>query len=234
MQRAGRGYGLRSAPTVRVVQRDHVEMAVFGVERPRGGKRLGVRNQVLMRQHDTARPGRPLPGLSLRIVGADGSDMPRDDASTGEIRLQGDSVSPRYWNAPEASDEARDERGYFKTGDLAAIDSEGSVRIVDRAKDLIRSGALSISSVEIENVLASHPSVSEVAVAGVPDETWCETPVAWIVLKAGAPQDPAGLEAHARDHLASFKVPRRFRFLTELPKSGTGKVLKRALRMEFA
>ena len=137
-----------------------------------------------------------------------------------------------YYKDPEATQKAiRD--GWFYSGDLATINQEGSLRIVDRSKDIIISGGENISSAEVENALYSHPAVFECAVIGVPDEKWGEVPVAMVVCKPDTQTTEAELIQHVRSQLARFKCPKTIYFKEALPKGGTGKILKRELREPF-
>ena len=136
-----------------------------------------------------------------------------------------------YYKDPEATAEAM-RGGWFHTGDAAAVHPDGYVEIRDRLKDVIISGGENISSVEVEGVLLRHPAVQEVAIVGMPDERWGESPHAFVVLKAGASATETELRNYARDHLAHFKAPQKIRFVSELPKTATGKVQKYVLRGE--
>jgi fatty-acyl-CoA synthase len=120
--------------------------------------------------------------------------------------------------------------GWFHTGDAAVLHPDGYAEIRDRLKDVIISGGENISSVEVEGVLLRHPAVQEVAIVGLPDEKWGETPHAFVVLKDGENAEPAELVAFARERLAHFKAPRGVTFVTELPKTATGKIQKFVLR----
>ena len=178
------------------------------------------------------RTGLEVPGVDLRVVGIDGRDVPWDNATVGEIIVRGDNVMKGYWNLPQATAEAiRD--GYFHTGDLATVDPEGYVLIVDRAKDIIISGGENISSVEVENAIYQHPDVLECAVIAMSDEKWGEAPAALVVLKENAALTEADLIGFCRDRLARFKVPKKINFLAELPKTGSGKILKTELRRQY-
>jgi fatty-acyl-CoA synthase len=137
-----------------------------------------------------------------------------------------------YWKDPDATVAVMRD-GWFHTGDVAVVDGEGYITIVDRKKDIIVSGGENISSVEIEKVLYEHPAVLESAVIGVPDERWGEVPLALVSLRPGQSVSPEDLAAHCREHLAPFKVPRSIDFLDVLPKGGTGKILKRELREPY-
>ena len=134
-----------------------------------------------------------------------------------------------YYNDPTATAHAF-RGGYFHTGDAAIVHPDGYVQITDRIKDVIISGGENISSVEVEGVLLRHPAVQEVAVVGVPDERWGETPHAFVVCKAGATTTGDELRRFTRDALAHFKTPQAFYFVDELPKTATGKVQKFVLR----
>jgi fatty-acyl-CoA synthase len=137
-----------------------------------------------------------------------------------------------YYRDPDATAVAMRD-GWLRTGDMATLDEEGYVLIKDRAKDVIIRGGENMSSVEIENALAEHPAVLEVAVVAAPDERFGEAPVALVVLKPGASATEKELRAHCRQRLARFKVPREIQFREALPKGGTGKILKGELREPF-
>jgi fatty-acyl-CoA synthase len=134
-----------------------------------------------------------------------------------------------YWNRPDETAEAL-RGGWLRTGDIAVVDPDGYLTIVDRKKDIIVSGGENVSSVQVENVLAAHPAVLEVAVVGMPDERWGEVPHAFVTLRDGAVATEAELIEHVRSLLAHFKAPKRVTFVAELPKGGTGKILKQELR----
>ena len=165
----------------------------------------------------------------LRIVDEEGRDVPYDGKTIGEIIVRGNAVMKGYYRDPEATADAM-RGGWFHTGDAAVIHPDGYTEIRDRIKDVIISGGENISSVEVEGVLLRHPAVQEVAIVGLPHERWGEAPHAFVVLKAGATATEAELRDYARDHLAHFKAPQGIRFLTELPKTATGKVQKYVLR----
>jgi acyl-CoA synthetase (AMP-forming)/AMP-acid ligase II len=173
--------------------------------------------------------GRPFASVELRVVGEDGRDVPPDERAVGEIRVRGSTVSPGYYEDPEATREAFED-GWLKTGDLAVIDGEGYVTIVDRKKDVIKTGGETVYSTEVENALLAHPSVLEVAVFGAPDPAWGERVCAAVVLRVGSSATAEDLESVCRERIAGFKVPREIRFLDELPKTGSGKISKRLLR----
>jgi fatty-acyl-CoA synthase len=165
----------------------------------------------------------------LRVVDDQDRDVPRDGASVGEIVVRGNVVMEGYYNDPEATATAL-RGGYFHSGDAAVVHPDGYVDIRDRLKDVIISGGENISSVEVEGVLLRHPFVQEAAVVGMPDAKWGEAPHAFIVLKAGATGSPDDLRAFTREHLAHFKCPHSFTFVSDLPKTATGKIQKFVLR----
>src|SRR5690606_37080116 len=174
--------------------------------------------------------GRPFAGVELRVVDDAGRPIAADGRSVGEIRVRGATVTPGYWNDPKATAAAFDAHGFLCTGDLATIDAHGFVDIVDRKKDVIKTGGESVYSVEVENVLYAHPAVLECAVFGAADPVWGERVVAAVVVKAGRAATAAELIAFCRAHIAAFKAPKEVRFLDALPRTGTGKIAKRALR----
>jgi fatty-acyl-CoA synthase len=165
----------------------------------------------------------------LRVVDEAMRDVPRDGQTVGEIVVRGNVVMKGYYNDPEATDRAF-HGGYFHSGDAAVVHPDGYVDIRDRLKDVIISGGENISSVEVEGVLLRHAAVQEAAVVGLPDEKWGEAPHAFVVLKSGASTTPEELRAHTREKLAHFKCPHSFTFVTELPKTATGKIQKFVLR----
>jgi acyl-CoA synthetase (AMP-forming)/AMP-acid ligase II len=179
--------------------------------------------------HYSARTGRPFATVELRVVGEDGREVAADDRSVGEIRVRGDTVTPGYWNRPEETRAAFVD-GWLCTGDLATIDAEGYVQIVDRKKDMILSGGENVYSTEVENALYAHPAVLEAAVVGRPDEILGERVYAAVVLRTGAQATSEELRAHCRTLLAGYKTPKEIDFLNSLPRTGTGKIAKRLLR----
>jgi fatty-acyl-CoA synthase len=165
----------------------------------------------------------------LRIVDSDGKEVPADGQTLGEIVVQGNVVMKGYYNDPEATQKVMGD-GWFHTGDAAVLHPDGYAEIRDRIKDVIISGGENISSVEVEGVLLRHPAVQEAAIVGLPHEKWGEAPHAFVVLKAGASATEAELIAFTRDRLAHFKAPHGVSFVTELPKTATGKIQKYVLR----
>jgi fatty-acyl-CoA synthase len=165
----------------------------------------------------------------LRVVDHDMRDVPGDGATMGEIVARGNVVMRGYYNDPEAT-AAAFAGGWFHTGDAAVVHPDGYVEIRDRFKDVIISGGENISSIEVEGALLRHPAVLEVAVVGMPHEKWGEAPHAFVVTRPGATATEAELRDFARGALAHFKVPSAFHFVSELPKTGTGKIQKFVLR----
>lgn len=195
-------------------------------------------NVVFMSKADHVRAAGREPGLlraagrvgalaEVRIVDDAGRDCAVDEP--GEIVVRGDQVLSGYWKRPDANAESfRD--GWFHTGDMARMDAEGFVYIVDRKKDMIVSGAENVYPREVEEALFQHAAVAEAAVFGLPDEHWGERVAAAVVLRPGAHADQAALDALCREQLAGYKRPRAYFFVDEIPKNVSGKVLKRVLR----
>jgi len=176
-----------------------------------------------------ATTGQPMIGVDLRVLDDDDREVPWDGLSPGEICVRSNHVMVGYWGDEEATDEAlRD--GWLRTGDLATVDAEGYVMIIDRRKDVIVSGGENIASIEIEIALCAHPAVLEASVVAMPDERWGEVPRAFVVLRPGArPTEEEIIEA-VRSRLARFKAPRVVEFVEDLPRNSNGKVLKADLR----
>jgi long-chain acyl-CoA synthetase len=175
--------------------------------------------------------GRPCPGVDLLVTDTWGKQV--DPGQSGELVARGANVMRGYWNSPEATTEAfRD--GFFRTGDIGYQDTAGYVYILDRLKDMIVTGGENVYSGEVEAVIYEHPAVREVAVFGVPDAQWGELVMACVALKPDTTLTADELVAFCRRSLASYKLPRRVEFLeTDLPKSSSGKVLKKSLRERF-
>ena len=171
------------------------------------------------------RPMLPLPEVQLRIV-ADGLDV--GPGEVGEILVRGPTVMLGYLNDPEATARALAD-GWLHTGDLGSVDADGALTVHDRRDDLVISGGENVYPAEVEAALLEHPSVAEAGVAGLPDADLGARVVAWVVPKDGMPVDAASLDAHCRARLAGYKCPREFRFRAELPRTASGKLLRRAL-----
>jgi fatty-acyl-CoA synthase len=165
--------------------------------------------------------------IDARVVDDDGRELGAGEV--GELALRGPVCTPGYWNNPEASAAAiRD--GWFHTGDLVRRDEEGFYYVVDRKKDMYKSGGENVYPVEVEHFLRTHPAVAEVAVVGVPDPKWGEVGMAFVALKTGSALTPGELLAWCDGNLARFKIPKHVRFVDALPKGDSGKVQKRELK----
>jgi long-chain acyl-CoA synthetase len=175
--------------------------------------------------------GRAAFGVDVKIVDDSGSAV--EPGVPGELLIAGDQGMVGYWYDDIATREVTTEDGYYRSGDLARVDSDGLVTLQDRRRDMVISGGLNIYPSEVERVLAEHPSVAQVAVVGAPDPEWGESVVAFVVVKGSAPVSSDDLLAWTRPRLASYKKPRRIVFVTELPIGPTGKVLKRDLREDL-
>jgi fatty-acyl-CoA synthase len=176
-----------------------------------------------------AAQGQPLPLVNVRIVDVEtGRELPRDGHAVGELQVAGPWVAGGYFRVD--ADDSFTGDGWLRTGDLATIDADGYLRLVDRMKDLIKSGGEWISSVELETAIVSHPDVVEVAVIARPDPRWMERPVAYVVLRDGSGTTAEELLEHITPMVAKWWLPDEFVFMTALPKTGTGKLSKSALR----
>jgi acyl-CoA synthetase (AMP-forming)/AMP-acid ligase II len=176
-----------------------------------------------------SRTGRPALGVQLRVVDEHGEEVPADDETVGEIVARGDRITPGYWRLPEATAEAF-RGGWFHTGDLATVDREGYLNIVDRAKDVILTGGEIVYSTEVENALYEHSAVSEVAVVGVPDERLGERVHAVVVAAPGHTVVSEELIEHCRGRIAHYKCPRSVATVAALPRTGSGKISKKTIR----
>jgi fatty-acyl-CoA synthase len=179
-----------------------------------------------------AMTGYPIPGVEMRVVDANDNDVPHDGHAIGEIIVRGDGVMEGYWRQPDASAEAL-RGGWFHTGDMATFNEDGYLLIVDRKKDIIVSGGENISSLELEKSILAHPAVLEAGVIPVPDEKWGEVPKALVVLKPEVAVTESELVEFCRTRLAHYKCPRSFEFVASLPKTATGKILKKELRKKY-
>jgi fatty-acyl-CoA synthase len=179
-----------------------------------------------------AMTGYAISGVELRVVDPSDNDVARDGKAIGEIIARGDGVMEGYWNQPAASAEAL-RGGWFHTGDMATWNEDGYILVVDRKKDIIVSGGENISSLELEKAILAHPAVLEAGVIPVPNEKWGEVPMALVVLKPNAKTTEAELLDFCRSRIAHYKCPRSVEFVDSLPKTGTGKVLKKDLRKKY-
>jgi long-chain acyl-CoA synthetase len=184
------------------------------------------------REHLLRSAGKPLPWVELRVVDPDtGDDCP--PRAVGEVWLRAPNVMRGYHERPDETAAALTEDGWLRTGDGGYLDEEGYLFLTDRIKDMIVSGGENVYPIEVEEALAQHPDVVDVAVIGVPDERWGETVKAVVIARAGADPDPDDLIAFARERLAGYKLPRSIEFVDELPRTASGKVLKRELRKRY-
>ena len=175
--------------------------------------------------------GKPLPGVELRIVDAEGAELPI--GTVGEIATRSPKNMRAYWNLPEATAATIDADGWLRTGDAGYLDEDGYLFLRDRVKDMIISGGENVYPAEVENAIHSHPKVADVAVIGVPDAKWGEAVKACVVLKPGEELGEAEIIAHARAHIAGYKCPKSVDFLEDLPRNASGKVLRRELRTPY-
>lgn len=171
--------------------------------------------------------GKRLPWMEVTIVGSDGLTLP--DGEEGELLVRGPQVMHGYWQRPEATDEALDSEGWFRTGDIAVQQADGFIRLCDRLKDMILVSGFNVYPNEVESVVYSHPDVVECAAVGVVDEKSGEA-VKLYVVSSNPELDTQSLRSFCREHLAGYKVPRFVEFRAELPKSNVGKILRRELR----
>jgi len=178
-----------------------------------------------------ASAGRRSPFVEVSLIGDDGHEVPPGEI--GEITVRGEQLMMGYWGRPEATAEMIDEHGWARTGDLGRFDGEGYLHVVDRTKDMVVTGGFNVYPTEIENVVSELPAVAEVAVVGVPDETWGEALKAVVVVRAGHTLAADEVIDVCRRNLAAYKKPRSVEFVAELPKTGSGKIMRRRLRDTF-
>jgi len=180
-----------------------------------------------------ATAGVQAPLVDLRIAGEGGAIQPWDGKSVGEIQVRGPFITGSYHDVPVESDKFTDD-GWLRTGDVATVDPHACIRIVDRTKDLIKSGGEWISSVDMENLLMAHPGVAEAAVIAVPDSKWSERPLACVVTKPGKNPSPDELRDHLASKFAKWQLPDRIEFIDAIPRTSTGKFWKIKLRERYA
>ena len=179
-----------------------------------------------------SRQGSSAPFVELRVT-RDGREVPRDAETAGDLEVRGPWVSSSYYNAPEEQDRWTSD-GWFKTGDVATMDDDGYIKLVDRSKDLIKSGGEWISSVDLENAVMGHPAVKEAAVIGVAHPRWSERPLAVVVLKQGASVSSAELREYLAARFAKWQLPDAFVFAEAIPRTSVGKFLKSKLREQYS
>jgi fatty-acyl-CoA synthase len=201
---------------------------VLSTAKPRPGEQFdGERRSAAL-----ATTGYSIPGVELRVVDMDENDVARDGKAIGEIVARSDGVMMGYLNQPAATAEVM-RGGWFHTGDMATISQDGRILIVDRKKDIIISGGENISSLEVEKALLAHPGVYEAAVIPIPDEKWGEIPLGLVVKKPESNVTEPELLLFCRSRIAHYKCPRSLEFRDSLPKTATGKILKRELRKKY-
>ena len=174
--------------------------------------------------------GKAVPGAELKVVGEDGTELPRGEV--GELVCKSPSNMQGYWNLPDATKGALKD-GWMHTGDAAYMDEDGYVYIQDRIKDMIISGGENVYPAQVESAIYGHPSVGEVAVIGVPDDTWGEAVKACVVAKPGSAVDAEDIISFTRERLAGFKVPKTVDVIPEMPRNASGKILRRELRAPY-
>ena len=197
---------LGDAAGVRVLERYGMTETIMLVSNPYDGERRA------------GTVGFPLPGVELRLA-----------PDSGEVLVRGPNVFAGYWRRPEATEEAFEEEGWFRTGDLGEFDEAGYLRLRGRARELIISGGLNVYPREVEDALRSHPAISDVAITGTPDQEWGEVVTAWIVTSPGQSPDLDDLRSHLNGVCADFKHPRILHLVDELPRNALGKVQKHLL-----
>ncbi|MFQ5817279.1 MAG: long-chain fatty acid--CoA ligase [Terriglobia bacterium] len=178
-----------------------------------------------------AKQGLPLPFVEIRALG-EGGEVPWDGQAMGELQVRGPWIAASYYNLPEERDKWTPD-GWFRTGDVVTIDPEGYIKIVDRTKDLVKSGGEWISSVDLESALMDHPAVKEAAVIALPHPKWQERPLAVVVLKDAAQATPEELRAFLAARFAKWQLPDAFVFVDSIPRTSVGKFLKTKLREQF-
>nr|WP_308252858.1 AMP-binding protein [Pseudonocardia sp. ICBG601] len=195
---------------------------------------LPARRPLRRREGHRARPaGAPVPLVDLRIADPEtGAEQPWDGTSTGEVQVAGPWIASEYYRGEGGGTQFTAD-GWLRTGDVAVVDGLGYVKLVDRTKDLVKSGGEWISSVELENEIMAHPKVAEAAVIAIPHERWVERPMACVVVKAGETLTADELIAFLTDRVAKWWLPDAVEFIDEVPKTSVGKFSKKTLREKF-
>jgi fatty-acyl-CoA synthase len=196
-----------------------------------GGTELGPAVTGMPRDAVAQRPascGRAVPFTHVRLVTSEGDDVPVGEV--GEVWLKGPSVAPGYWRSDGPIDTARTADGWFRTGDAARVDEDGFYYLVDRVKDMYKSGGENVAPAEVERVLIGHPDILDVAVVGIPDPTWGEVGRAFVVVRPGATVTLESLREFCAGRIARYKAPRSLVVVDDLPRNPTGKISKPALR----
>lgn len=206
----------------------------YGMAETNSSGLLLRQEQLVLAAGSTLLPtGRPQTNMSVRVIGEDGTDVPADGETSGEVWLRGQPVSPGYFRLKDESAACRCGE-WLKTGDVAVVDANRLVTLVDRAKDIIITGGINVVSREVEEAVAAHADVADVAVIGVPHKRWGEAIHAVVVRADGSDLSGEDLIAFVADRIAMFKRPQSVEFVAELPRTATGKVLKRELRQRHA
>jgi acyl-CoA synthetase (AMP-forming)/AMP-acid ligase II len=176
--------------------------------------------------------GRPFGKVQLKVVRDDGGEVSPDNQEVGEIISKGETITPGYWNLPEETSN-RIVDGWLHTRDLAVINPEGYMTIVDRKDDVILTGGENVYSIEVEDILYSHPGILEAAVIGLPDPVWGEKVTAIVVAKEGREVEETDVIQFCKEKMAPFKAPKNVIFVESLPKTGSAKIYKYKLRKKF-
>jgi acyl-CoA synthetase (AMP-forming)/AMP-acid ligase II len=179
-----------------------------------------------------SKTGREFIGVELKVVNELGQEVNRDEKEVGEIIVKGDTVTKGYWKLPEETNKSIKE-GWLYTGDMAVIDQEGYVTIVDRKKDMILTGGENVYSTEVENILYMHPAILEGTVIGVPDPKWGEAVKGIVVLKPGQKATEQDIIQFCKERIAHYKAPKSIDFIEALPRTGSGKIQKKILRDKY-
>jgi acyl-CoA synthetase (AMP-forming)/AMP-acid ligase II len=191
-------------------------------------KKLPIEDQLRFK----SKTGREFIGVELKVINDQGKAIKKDEKEVGEIIVKGDTVTKGYWKLPEETKKSIKD-GWLYTGDMAVIDEEGYVTIVDRKKDMILTGGENVYSTEVENVLYMHPAILECAVVGVPDQTWGEAVKGIVVLKPGWKATEQAIIQFCRERMAHYKAPKSIDFIESLPKTGSGKIHKKSLKDKY-
>jgi fatty-acyl-CoA synthase len=211
------GYGMTEAAPLTHVSRLKSHMAEWSEDQRYAAK---------------AQQGQLIPGLEMRVVAFDGTDVPRDGTTMGEVWLRGPWIADEYYRDPRSTETFQ--HGWYKTGDVAAQDADGHLRIVDRMKDVVKSGGEWISTVDLENTIMAHPAVAEAAVVAVKHPKWQERPLACVVVKPGRTVSKAEIIQHLTGKFVSWWLPDDVVFIDEVPKTSVGKFDKKVLREKYA
>jgi fatty-acyl-CoA synthase len=207
------------------------EMSPIGLQGTLKGSQMNLGRQEQLKFK--VKQGRPVYGIEMRIIDASGKELPHDGRSFGELCVRGPWVLSQYYKNDAATAAAFDSDGWFHTGDVSTIDPDEYVQIIDRTKDVIKSGGEWISSIEIENTAVGHPDVAEAGVIGLPHPKWGERPLLVLVIKKGKTLTRVEMLAYLADRLPKLAMPDDIVFADEIPRTPTGKVLKTKLREVF-